>query len=193
MVLLDPHREKWYCYKDDQIWLAVEKRWVEKEDSIRGFNRLSKELRQNLLKYFSTLYIDGYANFEVGEAFIYIFENYLRVSIGAPKPTVEFNLKYDAIKSLLVTQEREITSLRTFLLGAVLAASFKKTTLILNMSFTDSLGLLQSPSFKLAKDDLDECYQLIIERIAKAKGAGLRIADEQTKHYTDFVMPNRSL
>jgi predicted amidophosphoribosyltransferase len=31
------------------------------------------------------------------------------------------------------------------------------------------------PSFKMAKDELDECFRLIAERIAKARGKGLQL------------------
>jgi hypothetical protein len=44
MALLDSEAEKWCCFKDDQIWLGAEKRWVEKEENIRGFKRLSQDL-----------------------------------------------------------------------------------------------------------------------------------------------------
>jgi len=155
-----------------------------------GLKRLSQELRRKLVKHFEALYIDGYAYLEVNEAYLSIFEDFLTVSIGVTEPAFDFNIKYDKIKVLQVTQEREITALRSYLLGPALAALFKKRTLILNIGFEDSLGLLENPSFKMAKPDLDECYKQIIERIARAKGKKLEYIQEQGgTHYPDLRFP----
>ncbi len=185
----------YYCMRDDVRIDKKTGKQVTTEDLFLeghpGLKRLKENLRQKLVKHFQALYIDGYAYLEVDESYIYIFEDSLRISIGALEPAFDFNIGYDAISVLQVTQEREITALRTYVLGPALAALFKKRTLVLNIGFNDSLGLLQVPSFKMARNDLDECYDLIIERIAKAKGKELEyVRDRGGEHYPDLRFPS---
>ena len=42
MRLLNEKQERWYCYKDDQLWLGKEERWVFFPNPIR---RLSQKLQ----------------------------------------------------------------------------------------------------------------------------------------------------
>jgi hypothetical protein len=137
-----------YCMKDYVLIDKKTGKQVTAEDQITGLKRLDENLRRKLIKYFPALYVDGYAYLETNEAFIYVFEDFLRVSIGTSEPTFDFNLKYDTIEALQVLEEREITALRTYLIGPTLAALFKKRTLILDIGFSDSLGLQQNPSLR---------------------------------------------
>jgi len=53
--------------------------------------------------------------------------------------------------------------------GPLLAAAFKKKTTSLIVAFCDEHGLLQLPSFKMADDEIDDCYHTIIEKMRLAR------------------------
>jgi hypothetical protein len=61
-----------------------------------------------------------------------------------------------------VTQEREITALRTFFVGPFWASLFKKENKFLNIGFRDESGLLQVLCFKMAGERVWDCYELVI-------------------------------
>jgi len=121
---------------------------------------LPPNLASKLVSYYRALYIDGYGNAGISTAIVYLFTDGIRLQFDKK----QINLSYDAIEVLTVTAEREITALRTFVLGAVLAAAFKKETKVLVIGFRDKFGLLQLPSFKMGKLGIEDCYNKILTR-----------------------------
>lgn len=169
-------QEDFYCMKDDI--LIDKKTGTEKAGiSVRepGLDLLPSDLQSKVVKSFYCLYVDGYEDIEASEAVIYIFDEFVRVStyfdleFAQGRVPFELDLPYKSIQLLNVSLEREITALRTWLIGPVLGALFKKETLMLNIGFNDERGLLQIPSFKMEKNEVHDCYRLINERMAKAK------------------------
>lgn len=78
---------------------------------------------------------------------------------------------YASIEVLNISQDREITALRIFLIGPVFAAWFKKKTLVLTIGVRENDGLLQLPSFEMETSVIDSCYEKLYDRIQKAKSA----------------------
>jgi hypothetical protein len=125
---------------------------------------LPPNLASKLVSYYRALYIDGYGNAGISTAIVYLFTDGIRLQFDKN----QIDLSYDAIEVLIVTAEREITALRTFVLGAVLAAAFKKETKVLVIGFRDGFGLLQMPSFKMGELEIEDCYNKILTRRSKS-------------------------
>ncbi len=164
----------YYCLKDD---LLVDKKtgsevsWIDRYSPLQY---LSEERRATVIKYFEALYIDGYANLETNThiAVVYVFDHTLHIVIVRQDGPIHLNVPYESIKLLNVTEEREITALRTWLVGPMFAALFKQESKLLNIGFTGELGLLEIPSFKMTKTDIDTCYRLISEKIRATHESG---------------------
>jgi hypothetical protein len=125
--------------------------------------------RGELVPFFTALYIDGYEDVWSGEATISLGEKEIAILVGQTGNQTAFKVAYDRIESLNVLQEREITALRTFLIGPTFAAWFKKKTRTLTIGFRDQLGLMQIPSFKMANSDISSCYKRILEQVEKSR------------------------
>lgn len=163
-------REKdYYCLKDD---LLIDKKtggevsWI---DRFSALQYLSQERRGTVIKYFEAFYIDGYANLETNAhiAVIYIFDDTLHLVIVRQDETqhLHLDIPYGSVKLLNVTEEREISALRTWVVGPAFGALWKQESKFLNIGFTSELGLLEIPSFKMTKTDIDTCYRMINEKI----------------------------
>ena len=166
-------QEDSYCLKDD---ILIDKKTGREKTGVSALELLASDLQSRVVKYFYCLYVDGYADIESSEAVVYIFDEFVRVStyfghefLAHGRLPFHLDLPYKSIQLLNVSLEREITALRTWLIGPVLGALFKKETLMLNIGFIDERGLLQIPSFKMEKNEVHDCYRLIHERMAKAK------------------------
>ena len=165
MQLLDEENQRWYCYKDDQVWLEKEQRWKEPDVGIPW-------QRANIGVY-DAFYVDGYRNLTSKLATISLSERSIKISFSdTPSDSskaIELEFPYSSIEVLNIAQEREITALRTWLIGPVFAAWFKKTTLTLTVGIRERDGLLQLPSFKMETSIINHCYDKLYERIQKAK------------------------
>lgn len=106
MTLLD--EERWYCYRDDELFLGKENGWQEKGTPLQF---LTEEEQREVIGYFQALYIDGYRNLDTDSALVYVFDDHFRVVIGWPEPRAQFNIPYDSVRVFNVTHEREITAL----------------------------------------------------------------------------------
>jgi len=166
MNLMDKESQRWYCFNDDQVWLGNEKRWG-REVSQTKLSAMAAKYGGNVSS-FEAVYIDGFANLEMGGALIALTESSLNIFLENTQ--TELEIRYDSIESLNVNLDREITASRTFVLGPVLAAYFKQETKVLTIGFKDELGLIQTPIFKLkSKEELTKCYNSIREQIRKRK------------------------
>ena len=152
MTLQDEANQRWYCYRDDVTLYAKEGRWV-------GLHTAADT------GTYSAFYVDGYADLRSGYATIELLDDSLRVTLTDPERRLEF--PYSRVEVLNVNHEREITALRTFLIGPVLAAAFKKGTLLLTLGFRDGMGLLQLPTFRMGKDAVYACYATIMQKMRK--------------------------
>jgi hypothetical protein len=164
MKLVNENQQKWYCHKDDQIWFNKEQRWQGKfytdEFSYEAF------------------YVDGYRNVASNTASLSLLRNFIKVEVRdsalleptATAPLAAFEIPYLSLEMVNVTHEREITALRTALVGSVFAALFKKEDQFLNIGFRDENGLLQISCFKIARGQIPNCYENIIRKLRRAKG-----------------------
>src|SRR5208337_527105 len=101
--------------------------------------------------------------------FLFILEPSINIILDRGR---EIEIKYPSIESLNILLQREITALRTFLVGPFFAAWLKKETKTLAIGFRDELKLIQTPTFVLQdNDELARCYNLIMEQIRKGKRA----------------------
>jgi len=186
MNLIDSGSEKWYCYKDDQVWLVGEKRWlhaVETGDMREGdpvtcegcklvysypaAAFASRRMGENVIASFGAIYIEGLGDVQSCGGFLFILEPSLNIILDSGR---ELEIKYASIESLNILLQREITALRTFLVGPLFAAWLKKETKTLAIGFRDELKLIQTPTFKLEDNvELTRCYNLITEQIRKSK------------------------
>lgn len=157
MALLDPDRQRWYCYKDDEAFFAKEQIWGVRDAVIEA---LPPDLASKLVRYYKALYIDGYANAGTSTGIVYLFSDKIQLRFDK----LQVDLSYDSIEVLAVMAEREITALRTFVIGPVLAAAFKQQTKVLMIGLRDKLGLLQLPSFKMHELEIEDCYNKILAR-----------------------------
>lgn len=156
MVLLDSDNERWYCYQDDVTFYGKEERWV-------GVPAPSD------INSYPAIYVDGFGNEETGHATIELFEDTVRVKFTDYQPEKELEFPYTHIEVLNINQEREITGLRTFLVGPVLAAAFKKGVLELMVGFRDENELLQLPKFQMEKDTIYNCYATVLAKMRAAR------------------------
>lgn len=157
MVLMDKKMERWYCSRDDVVLYAKEERWegIPTADDTGSY---------------SAVYIDGYGDARPSEACIELRAASFHITLGDLERHLEF--PYTRIEVLNVSQEREITALRTFLIGPVLAAAFKKGTLLPTIGFRDDKGLLQLPMFRIDRDTVYKCYATIAQKIPKRRFVG---------------------
>jgi DNA-directed RNA polymerase subunit RPC12/RpoP len=140
--------------------------------SFAHLTALSEDQRKEVYALFDALYIDGYGTLETRSASIYVFEDRLLTlfrRVGFEADDIRVTVNFDSIESLSVLQEREVTALRTFLVGPVLAAWLKKKTRILAIGFRDELGLIQTPNFKMVDLDVEQCYNAILDQLKKSK------------------------
>ena len=150
MALQDEANQRWYCYRDDVTLYSKEERWV-------GLPTAADT------GTYPAFYVDGYADARSGYATIQLLQDSLLVMLTDPERRLEF--PYAHVEVLSISHEREITALRTFLIGPILAAAFKKGTLLLTVGFRDEIGLLQLPMFRMGKDTLYQCYATIIQKL----------------------------
>jgi hypothetical protein len=179
MKLVNEAEQRWYCYKDGEVWFGKEQKWRMYGDQINPafLDRLEREEHQKVLRTFAVLYIDGWANIRATQAHIYLLTNEVHIvcypsgsiPIYGDPTNIQTDIPYERIELLNVTQEREITALRTWLVGPVLSAWLKKKTMILTIGFRNEFGLLEVPSFKVSDDEIDDCYRSISDRIHEVK------------------------
>lgn len=122
---------------------------------------------------YDAFYVDGYRNLTAKLATISLSEQSIKINLSDPSAdssnALELEFPYPSIEVLNITQEREITALRTWLIGPVFAAWFKKKTLTLTIGVREKDGLLELPSFKMETGIINGCYDNLYERIQKAK------------------------
>jgi len=178
MILLDEEALRYYCSKDNQVWLGRERKWVG-----QGPDEIEKKGE------FYALYVDGYRNLTGKLAMISLAEQSIKINFFEP-PTDSYDalrpisfkvsraislnqleFPYSSIEVLNIGMEREITALRTFLIGPVFAAWFKKKTLTLTIGVREKDRLLQLLSFKMETSTINDCYDRVYERLQKAKTA----------------------
>lgn len=158
MTLLDTDEQRWYCYKDNELYFAKADRWE------GTFHPLTHEEEAHVIKEYKVVYVDGYELAHTALGSIFMLENSIIMYFGS-----KVEVSYDSIEVLHSSLEREITALRTFLAGPLFAALAKKETLSLTIGFRDELGLLQLPSFTMAKNDIEDCHAFIKKRITDKK------------------------
>ena|SRR5208282_2380743 len=152
MSLMDKESQRWYCYEDDEVWLGNE-------------TVLAAKYRSEPSS-FEVVYVDGFANREMSGGVIALTDSSLNILFENPQ--TELKISYTSIESLSVNLEREITALRTFLVGPTFAAWLKKETKTLAIGFRDELKLIQTPRFVLYDNDhLARCYNSIMKQIRK--------------------------
>ena len=159
MQLVEEEEQRWYCLKDDQLWLGHEQRWLKSKQEMGVYD---------------AFYVDGYRNITGKLATISLSEQSIKIKFSDPSAdssnALELEFPYSSIEVLNVTQEREITALRTWLIGPVFAAWFKKKTLTLTIGVREKDGLLQLPSFKMETGIINSCYDNLYDRIRKERG-----------------------
>jgi len=188
-----PGSEKWYCYKDNEVWLVAEKRWLHTtlswkchcghlmtenmhEGDIATCDAcklvysypaaaFASRMGEKIITSFPAIYLEGLGDVRSWGAFLFISEPSLNIILDSGR---EIEIEYTSIESLNILLQREITALRTFLIGPTFAAWLKKETKTLSIGFRDELKLIQTPKFVLQdNDELTRCYNLIMEQIQK--------------------------
>jgi hypothetical protein len=129
-----------------------------------------EQLAEGKFRLYQAIYLDGYRDLQPSPSTISLREKNFEFLIGEAENRVAIERGYDAIQSLNLLQEREITALRTFLMGPTFAALLKKNTRTLTIGFRDELGLMQTLAFKMTEEDLEACYEKMMNRIRKLKG-----------------------
>jgi hypothetical protein len=183
MQLLDEDEQgRWYCYKDNELWRDKEQKWNEPK---RAWDEEQTEEEHA----YDALYIDGYKDIKSDLILLSVLSNSIKVQTGKKETLAEptylggvrgkvitvpvktlFEVPYTSLEVVNITHEREITALRTFLIGPLFAAYFKQENMFLNIGFRDETGLLQTPCFKIGHGDLEKCYNTIVRRLKRAKG-----------------------
>jgi len=160
----------WYCLSCDKKFVPSEDRSKLREIEVtKQVRNLTPDQEQKLVKQYEAVYIDGFLDMGMDTVTISVLTD--SVSIFFDNYHYEMNLPYVSIELLNVAHEREITALRTFLIGPLFAAAFKKTTRILTIGWRDELNLLHLPSFKMAEDnDVYLCYATIYRRLKQIRG-----------------------
>jgi hypothetical protein len=170
-----------YCMKDDFLIDKKTGKQVTMEDLTSLSRPPSPEEMQRYYYVddhtYDTLYIDGYQDCRSNRAMLSILSNSIKVQIVwqtaewlEPHEVASFEVPYTSLEVVNVIHEREITALRTFLIGPLFAALFKKEDLFLNLGFRDEANLLQVPCFKIARGEIWNCYETIVRRLRKNKG-----------------------
>jgi hypothetical protein len=120
---------------------------------------------EKIITSFPAIYLEGLGDVRSWGAFLFISEPSLNIILDSGR---EIEIEYTSIESLNILLQREITALRTFLIGPTFAAWLKKETKTLSIGFRDELKLIQTPKFVLQdNDELTRCYNLIMEQIQK--------------------------
>ena len=161
----------WYCGHCDKMFLPSDEdpsKLKEVEPKWRQARNLTAEQKQRLIKQYDAVYIDGFVDMTMDTATISVLSDLLHIFFD--NHHYELSLPYSTIELLTLTQEREITALRTFLIGPLFAAAFKKRTRLITIGWRDELGLLHLPSFKMAEDEyVGDCYTTIWKRLKELK------------------------
>jgi len=161
----------WYCGRCDKMFLPSEQdssRLEEVPPKWMQARNLTADQKRRLIKQYDAVYIDGFIDMNMDTATISVLSD--SIQIFFENHHYEMSLPYGAIELLTLTQEREITALRTFLIGPLLAAAFKKRTRVITIGWRDELGLLHLPSFKMAEDEyVGDCYTTIWKRLKELK------------------------
>jgi hypothetical protein len=140
---------------------------------------LSQEKQGSMIGQFPAIYIDGYGNLSSDAAKMLLTEDEIYLFIGAIETPDEWAIRggklaiveigYDAIRSLTTLEQREITALRTFLIGPLLAAWLKKKTRCIAIGFQDELGLIQTPTLAMDETDINRTYEIILRLVRKKR------------------------
>jgi len=159
----------WYCLSCDKKFIPSAKDQSKLQEVIeKRIRNLTPEQEQSLIKQYEAVYIDGFLDMGMDTTTISVLTD--SISIFFDNHHYELNLPYSSIRLVNLTQEREITALRTFLIGPLFAAAFKKKTRILTIGWHDELDLLHLPSFKMAEDaDVGDCYATIFRRLKQIR------------------------
>lgn len=181
MRLLDENTDRWYCFDDDLLF--EEHRWSD-ETKITSPEEDERFFYVDEHNY-DAFYVDGYMGvLKCNGARLKLLQNTIHVELGhweswsqkeagrAPKFTaVEMlDIPYDKVEAVNIVREREITALRTFLIGPLFAAWFKREDHLLVVGFRDKYGLFQSPTFKIAQFKVQGCYSIIFKRVLRSRG-----------------------
>ncbi|MGO9643624.1 MAG: hypothetical protein ACLPY5_02620 [Candidatus Bathyarchaeia archaeon] len=125
----------------------------------------ASRMRENVIASFPAIYLEGLGDIQSSSGFLFISKPSLNIIFDSGR---ELEIKYASIESLNILLQREITALRTFLVGPMFAAWLKKETKTFAIGFRDELKLIQTPKFVLQDDgELTRCYNLIMEQIRK--------------------------
>lgn len=162
--------QNWYCIRCDKKFhvspAGLEPVLSEWEEKLQELEKRGG----TILATYDALYYGGYGSVRNLASTIVLLADCIYVDI---LNELSAEVPYGSIEVLHMHPEREITALRTYAIGPVLAAAFKKETHLLTIGFRDKLGILQIPSFKIAENDkyggLDRCYTAIVEQIRKTK------------------------
>ena len=153
----------WYCLACDRKFAPSTEDPSKLEEVFEKYpiRNLRPDQEEKLVKQYEILYIDGLKDMWGSSGTLSILPDSILIFLDHYR--FEQAIPYNAIEVLNVLQERDITALRTFLLGPVLAAAFKKKSRIITIGFRDELGLLQLPSFKTTSDlAIEDCYKSIV-------------------------------
>src|SRR5208337_3046696 len=120
-----PGQEKWYCYKDNQVWLVQEKRWLHTtfswkcqcghsitENLLEGQQATCSECKfvysyagavfaskigENIIATFAAIYIEGLGDVQSSGGFLFILEPSITIIFDSGR---ELEIKYASIESL---------------------------------------------------------------------------------------------
>jgi hypothetical protein len=163
----------WYCLNDDILLdKRSEKQWNPTTPMAErlGLGLLPLEIRGKTMKAYNVIYVDGYGNVGAAQGYIHLLPEAVHIVVGdKPETCFQFDVSYGSIQVFNITLEREISALRTWLVGPVLAAWWKKKTRSLTIGFQNELGVIEMPMFKMTDYDINDCYQTIVGRIRDAK------------------------
>jgi hypothetical protein len=125
----------------------------------------ASRMGENVIASFPAIYLEGLGDIRSWGGFLFISEPSFNIILDSGR---EIEIEYASIESLNILLQREITALRTFLIGPMFAAWLKKETKTLSIGFRDELNLIQTPKFVLQDNvELTRCYNLIMEQIRK--------------------------
>jgi hypothetical protein len=136
---------------------------------VEAYNSLTDDEQGKLAASYEALYVDGYKHLPPSNSVVLILKEEIQLLIGETAKRVRIKVGYKSIELLNILQEREITAMRTFLVGPVLAAWLKKKARMLAVGFRDELGLFQIPTFKMDESDISKCYDTIIENVRQCR------------------------
>jgi hypothetical protein len=88
-------------------------------EQIQMFNSLTEEEQDKVIALYEALYVDGYRDLLPTAAMIFLLEKEMFILIGEMWNQSRIKVGYESIQLLNILQEREVTALRTFLIGPV--------------------------------------------------------------------------